>query len=74
MSARVYLMKTVNSCKDVYKVFASKDGQVYSVCIMKFSCSQNKQIVNIVDENLILITAFSGGITILNLRIFKRRY
>ena len=56
----------------------SEDGQVYSVCILQFSCftkynricSQNinKQYVNIADETL-TVTAFSVGITILNQRI-----
>ena len=36
MSARVYFMKTVNDCKDVS--IMSEDGQVYSVCILQFSC------------------------------------
>ena len=37
MSARVYFVKTVNGCKGVYSDSAkmnSKDGQVYSVCIL----------------------------------------
>ena len=63
MSARVYFMKTVNGCKDVFIMSPQdkqfKDRQVYSACILQFSClisttvcSQNinKQIVNIADE------------------------
>ena len=54
----------------------SEDGQVYSVCILQFSCFTkynrmqskliNKQNVNIADETL---TAFSVGVTIPNQRI-----
>ena len=63
MSARVYFMKTVNGYKDVSIMslqMNSEDGQVYSVCILLFSCftkynvcnqNKNKQIVNIADEN-----------------------
>ena len=61
----------------------SADGQVYSVCILWFSCFKynrtflsttvcsqniNKQNVNIADE-ILTITAFSVGCTILNQRI-----
>ena len=54
----------------------SEDGQVYSVCILQFSCftkynrmqSKHKQNVNIADENL-TDYAFSVGITLLNQRI-----
>ena len=38
MSAKVCFMK---NCKDVFIMFPqdeSEDGQVYSVCILKFSC------------------------------------
>ena len=67
MSARVYLMKRVKDCKDVSIMFPQDEheyGQVYSVCILQFSCftittvwtvcSQNinKQNVNIADETL----------------------
>ena len=40
MSARVYSIKTLNGCKDVSIMSCkmnSEDGQVYSVCILKFS-------------------------------------
>ena len=37
MSAKVYLIKTVNGCKDV-SIMSPQDGQVYSVCILQFSC------------------------------------
>ena len=57
----------------------SEDGQVYSVCILQFSCftlstavySQNinKQNVNLAATKLLKITAFSIGNTILNQRI-----
>ena len=55
----------------------SEDGQVYSVCILQFSCFtkytlmqsiQNKQNVNIA-ENLTDYRTFLVGITILNQRI-----
>ena len=55
----------------------SEDGQVYSVCILQFSCTTvcyqniNKQKVNIADETL-QITAFSVGTTILNQRIILK--
>ena len=41
MSVRVYFMKMVNGCKDVSIMspkMNSEDGQVYSVCILQFSC------------------------------------
>ena len=41
MSARVYFMKRVKDCKDVSIMSpqdVSVDGQVYSVCILQFSC------------------------------------
>ena len=41
MSARVYFMKRVKDCKDVSMMsrkMNSDDGQVYSVCILPFSC------------------------------------
>ena len=41
MSARVYFMKTVNVCKDVSIMSPQdeqEDGQVYSVCVLQFSC------------------------------------
>ena len=81
MSARVYFMKTVNGCKNVFKVFARWTVKMdkftlfvyfsFLVLLSTTVCSQNinKQIVNIADENLIRITAFSVGITILNQRI-----
>ena len=78
MSARVYLIKTVDGGKDVSIMWMnSEDGQVYLVCIPYFSFSlstivrgqnKNKQIVNIADENL-TDYAFLVGITILNQRI-----
>ena len=42
MSDRVYLMKRVKDCKDV-SIMSPQDvqwrqGQVYSVCILQFSC------------------------------------
>ena len=58
MSARVDFMKGIKDCKDV-SIMNSDDGQVYSVCVLQFSCftivcSQNinKQNVNIADETL----------------------
>ena len=72
MSARIYFMKRLIDWKDVLL------PQVYSVCILQFSCftsacSQNinKQIVNIADAKL-LKNAFSVGITILNQRIILK--
>ncbi len=57
----------------------SEDGQVYSVCILQFSCftkynrmlqSKHKQTnVNIADETLTYYSFLSIGITILNQRI-----
>ena len=41
MSARVYFMKRVKDCKDVFIMSPQDehvDGQVYSVCILQFSC------------------------------------
>ena len=41
MSARVYFMKRVKDSKDVCIMSPQdehKDGQVYSVCILQFSC------------------------------------
>ena len=35
MSARVYFMKRVKDC--LRKIY-SEDGQVYSLCILQFSC------------------------------------
>jgi len=66
MSARVYFMKRVKDCKDWFimslRKVNSDDGQVYSVCILQFSCftkynriwshNINKQNVNIADETL----------------------
>jgi len=53
MSARVYVMKSVKDCKDVFlmSIANSEDGQVYSVYTLQFSCftkynrmqSKNKQ-------------------------------
>ena len=82
MSDRVYLMKRVKDCKDV-SIISPQDvqwrqGQVYSVCILQFSCftkfncmqsKHKKQNVNIADETLTDYTAFLVGITILNQRI-----
>ena len=60
----------------------SEYGQVYSVCILQFSCFTkynrmqskhiNKQNVNIADETLTDYTAFSVGITILNQKIIEK--
>ena len=64
MSAKAYLRKTINYCKDVFIMSPQDeqwDGQVYSVCILQFPCftkttvcSQNinKQNVNIAYETL----------------------
>ena len=41
MSARVFFMKRVKDCKDVSIMslqLNNEDGQVYSVCILQFSC------------------------------------
>ena len=54
----------------------SEDGQVYSVCILQFSCftkytlmqPKHKQ-TKCEQTKLLQITAFSVGITILNQRI-----
>jgi len=65
MSARVYLMNTVNGCEDVF-IMSPQDEQwrwtsllcLYTVNFLSYIsttiCSQNinKQIVNIADENL----------------------
>ena len=62
MSARVYLMKRVNGCKDVY-IMSPQDEQwirtrLLAVSILQFSCinnrkqSKHKQNVNIADETL----------------------
>ena len=54
-------MKRVKDCKDMYCLWKmnSVDGQVYSVCILQFSCftplccqNINKQNVNIAEETL----------------------
>ena len=37
MSARVYFMKRVKDSKCLH-MMNSEDGQVYSVCILQFSC------------------------------------
>ena len=77
MSARIYFMERVKDCKDVCLCkMNSEDGGVYSSVYRNFlvllstplfSQNINKQInVNIADEPLIQITAFSVGITILN--------
>ena len=66
MSASVYFMKRVKDCKDWFimslRKVNSDDGQVYSVCILQFSCftkynriwshNINKQNVKIADETL----------------------
>ena len=74
MSARVYFMKRVKDSKCLH-MMNSEDGQVYSVCILQFSCftkynrmqtNKNKQNMNIAAETL---TDFSVGITKLNQRI-----
>ena len=61
MAARVSFMKRVKDCKDV-SIMSPQDEQwrqVYSVCILQFSCftkynrmqtNLNKQNVNIADE------------------------
>ena len=55
MSARVYLMKTVNGCKDV-SIMSLQDeqGRLQFSCFTTTVCSQNtnKQIFNKADENL----------------------
>ena len=76
MSARVYFMKAVNGCKDVYNAVSSRllyKFTLFVYCNFLFLlsttvCSQNinKQNANIADETL---TDFSVGITILNQRI-----
>ena len=41
MSARVNFMERAKDCKDVFmspRKMNSEDGQVYSVCILQFSC------------------------------------
>ena len=68
----------VKMCQKCIHKMNSEDGQVYTVCILQFSCftklttvcSQNinKLNVNMPDE-ILQITAFSVGITILNQRI-----
>ena len=64
MSARIYFMKRVKDCKDVSIMSPqvnSEDRQVYSFCILQFSCftkynrlqPKHKQTnLNIADENL----------------------
>ena len=58
----------------------SEDGQVYSVCILQFSCftkfkrmqSKHKQTKCENSRRNSQITAFSVGITILNQRIIRK--
>ena len=75
MSARVYLMKTINGCKDVSIMSPQEDGQVYSVCMLEFSCTTvcgqniNKQNVNLADETLTDYSFLSKYHYILNQRI-----
>ena len=65
MSARNYFLKRVKTekmCLYCRRMMNSEDGQVYSVCILQFSCfikynrmqsnHINKQNVNIADETL----------------------
>ena len=61
MSARVYFMKAVNGCKDVFARWTVKTDKFtlfvycnFHVSLYNRICSQNinKQIVNIADENL----------------------
>ena len=63
MSARVYFMKglkIVKMCLQCLREMNSEDGQVYSVCMLKFSGftkynrmqSKHKQNVNIADKTL----------------------
>ena len=79
MSARVYYIKRVKVCKDVsimsrwtvktdkFTLFVDCN---FLVLLSATVCSQNinKQNVNIADE-LLQNTAFSVGITLINLRI-----
>ena len=37
MSARVYFMKRIKGCEDVF-IMSPHNEQVYSVCILQFSC------------------------------------
>ena len=76
MSARVYLIKKVNGCKVCLQCLwkmNSEDGQLYSVCILQFSCfmqSKHKQTkCEHSRRNSYRLHAFSVGITILNQRI-----
>ena len=38
MSAKVFFMKRVKDCKDVFILMNSEGGQVYSFFILQFSC------------------------------------
>ena len=75
MYARVFFMKTVNSCKDVsIRMNSAVDGQIYSVCIMyAVACtmqSKHKQTnFKHSRQKSYGLHAFSVGITILNQRI-----
>ena len=81
MSARVYLMKTINGCKDV-SIMSPQDEQwrrTSLLCILQFSCftkynrmrSKHKQ-TKCEQTKLLQITTFSVGITILNQSIIKK--
>ena len=86
MSARFYLMKRVKDCKDVSIMspqMNSEDGQVYSVCILQFSCftkynvcSQNinKKNVNKADETLTDYSFLSRYHYTKSKNYLKRRY
>ena len=83
MSARVYFMKRVKDCKDV-SIMSPQDEQVYSVCILQFSCftkynrmqSKHKQTncVNIADETLTDYSFLRRHRYIKSKNYLKRRY
>ena len=86
MSARFYFVKTINGCKDVSMMsprkMNSEDGQVYSVCVLQFSCftkynrmqSKHKQNVNIADETLTDNSCLSKYRYTKSKNYLKRRY
>ena len=84
MPARVYFMKRVKGCKDVSIMSPQVNSEeVYSVCILQFSCftkynlfSQNtkKQIVYIADENLTDYSFLSRYHYTKSKNYLKRRY
>ena len=87
MSDRVYFMKTVNGCKDVFKM-SPQDEQWRRTSLLCFVycnflvlrsttvCSQNinKQIVNIIDENLTDYSFLSRYHYTKSKNYLKRRY